>query len=476
VPALSPLAAELAVLDEEGDDEPEGLCCMVCREGYALQPGSLLGAYAFTRAVPADEFPGCAPPPGFGGGAAASSSAWGGAGAAASAAAGAMLTTVSHFNLIHAACHASARAADAALRQPKREWEGASRRNGDVLCNCLVPLRGGAVTDTAYVAAVAALWEAQTAAPMSGAGAAAAGARRMCAALRAADSTGARLSLLASDLAALLRRFAWRLSFSDEARGGGRGSNARLALGLLQLGRYYAEAAHAGERRQQADLLAAAEAAGRAALGGDRDGGGEGAAGGDRAAALAAHAPHALALSLVLSSPEEWTRARGPMLALAARHGLWLSLRDGAGVPPGASPDAAGVAAVEAIAAGLTNDELFAAAAPGLRLFGLADALHSWAKPARGAGGWGRAMAQRLADLRACEEAGEQLLEALDEMDEAGDAQEALDVMGALGLALGAPLGGGAAACPSAAAWLRRVAAGGGGGAAPAAEVPAGGA
>jgi hypothetical protein len=486
VPALSPLAAELAVLDEEGEDEPEGLCCMVCREGYALQPGALLGAYAFTRAVPADELPGCAPPPGASGNAPAGG--WPGPSAGAGAAGGSMLTTVSHFNLIHAACHASARAADAALRQPKREWEGASRRNGDVLCNCLVPLRGGAVGETTYVAAVAAMWEAQTAAPLSGGGAAAAAARRMCAALRAADGTGARLSLLAADVAALLRRFAWRLSFSDEARGGGRGSNCRLLLGLLQLGRYYSEQLHAGERRTLAELLTSAEDAGRAALAaaGSSSGAGSGgavpAAGGRGSVAPEAHAPHTLALALVLSSPEEWTRARGPMLALAARHSVRLALEDRGDLEAGGASGFGGDGpqAMEAAAAQLSGQELFEAAAPGLRLFGLADALQAWAKPARGVGGWGRAMAQRLADLRACEQGAKQLLAQLEEAEDAGDAQEVLDVVGALGLALGAALRGGGAggACASADEWLRRVVCASDGsvaaGAAAAAPAPAG--
>ena len=41
-------------------------------------------------------------------------------------------SSVSHFNLIHISCHLAAKSADAALRQPKREWEGATLRNGEV--------------------------------------------------------------------------------------------------------------------------------------------------------------------------------------------------------------------------------------------------------------------------------------------------------------------------------------------------------
>ena len=46
---------------------------------------------------------------------------------------------------------------------------------------------------------------------------------------------------MASDLASLLARFAFRRSFSDESHGGGKHSNARLLLYLLQMGRYFAD-------------------------------------------------------------------------------------------------------------------------------------------------------------------------------------------------------------------------------------------
>ena len=62
---------------------------------------------------------------------------------------------VSHFNLIHTSCHQAAKQADSALRAPKREWEGATLRNGETLCNNLLPLRCAAVSDTQHAAAVA---------------------------------------------------------------------------------------------------------------------------------------------------------------------------------------------------------------------------------------------------------------------------------------------------------------------------------
>lgn len=66
---------------------------------------------------------------------------------------------VSHFNLIHSSCHQAARQADSALRAPKREWEGATLRNGETLCNNLLPLKAGGVSETVHAAAVATFME-----------------------------------------------------------------------------------------------------------------------------------------------------------------------------------------------------------------------------------------------------------------------------------------------------------------------------
>ena len=49
-------------------------------------------------------------------------------------------STVSHWNLIHLACHEAARRADASLRTAKSEWEGAALRNGGTLANNLLPV------------------------------------------------------------------------------------------------------------------------------------------------------------------------------------------------------------------------------------------------------------------------------------------------------------------------------------------------
>lgn len=390
---------------------------------------------------------------------------------------GMLLTSVSHFNLIHTECHAAAKTADAALRQPKREWVGATLRNGSVLCNALLPLRPprGGAADTAWAAAVSAFWTQQVAAPSwseaasaatltsGGAGratgtgsstsadgalllrlGASSGANtlpsavRRAAALKDADSSLLRLSLIAADAAALLLRFAARLSFSDGAGGGGRASNARLLIALLGLGRYYAgEAASAAELADAGMLLA--QAAGAAGVLGLEQGPTSTATdtGDDRQQQqqqldrATSSTPFVMALSLLLSGPAEWMAARRSMLALCMRHGaIAAACADGAATPP-------------------SDAELARSVAPYVRMLLLVDWLQQWAKPALGAGGanssssssggWPSAMAERLADQRACAEAAEELLSCLEEAEACGDDLPALlDRAGLLGTVLGA--------------------------------------
>lgn len=144
-PAGSQLAAELAALEAEEEEEGEEARCMVCREGYRLRPRELLCAYVYCKALHIPTVSTSSTSASI-----SSSSSSASAAAAALEAAlstpgghpalfmppgspcGAVYSTVTHFNLIHASCHAAARAADASLRAPKREWDGATLRNGDV--------------------------------------------------------------------------------------------------------------------------------------------------------------------------------------------------------------------------------------------------------------------------------------------------------------------------------------------------------
>jgi hypothetical protein len=519
VPALSPLAAELAALESPLDDEETaGGACMVCREGYCLQPSTLLGCYCYCRVAAAAEWPGCSPP-------------W-------STPYDLLLTSVSHFNLIHVNCHAAAKAADASLRQPKREWQGATLRNGSVLCNALLPLAAPAAgpADTPYAAAVAAFWQQQLAAPSASEAAAAAGGSsggsgrsstagdaaaaaaavtvslsRRCAAFRESDSSLLRVTLVAADAATLLRRFAYALSFSEEAKGGGRASNARLLLALLQLGRYFVVEAATDELVEAQQLLtaagkaaaalglevaaapaaagtaaadassaaaaAAAGAAGSAASSGASAAAASGtsvsaAAGGvvagcsaDDLSELTSSAAFALALSLLVSSPAEWMSARRSMLALAVRHGVarWLKASNTDAAAGGSGAASAGhrhrnSSGTSSSLAGLSDGQLYDAAAPMVRMVGMVDWLQQWAKPAVSSSGsgssWSTAMAARLRDLASCSEAAGELVELVDDAEGSLGLQDLVDSHNLLGVVLGGT------AVESCEAFVRRACAG----------------
>ncbi|KAD4888024.1 hypothetical protein E3N88_20097 [Mikania micrantha] len=120
---------------EEMEEEEDGLACMVCREGYSLRPTDLLGVYTFSKRVNL------------------------GVGSSGSTRGDCVYTTVSHFNIIHFQCHQEAKRADAALRNPKKEWDGAALRNNETLCNNLYPIRGPAVPLPQYTRYVDQYWD-----------------------------------------------------------------------------------------------------------------------------------------------------------------------------------------------------------------------------------------------------------------------------------------------------------------------------
>ncbi|THU64013.1 hypothetical protein C4D60_Mb01t21950 [Musa balbisiana] len=119
----------------EDVEEEDGLACMVCREGYTLRPNDMLGVYSYSKRVNL------------------------GATSSASARGDYVYTTVSHFNVIHFQCHLEAKRADAMLKTPKKEWEGATLRNNETLCNCIFPLRGPSVPLAQYVRCVDQYWD-----------------------------------------------------------------------------------------------------------------------------------------------------------------------------------------------------------------------------------------------------------------------------------------------------------------------------
>ncbi|XP_071733833.1 auxin transport protein BIG [Rutidosis leptorrhynchoides] len=182
---------------EEMEEEEEGLACMVCREGYSLRPNDLLGVYTFSKRVNL------------------------GVGTSGTTHRGdCVYTTVSHFNIIHYQCHQEAKRADAALKNPKKEWDGAALRNNETLCNNLYPIRGPAVPLSQYTRYVDQYWDYLNA-------------------LGRAD--GSRLRLLTYDIVLMLARFATGASFSTDCRGGGKESNAKFLPFMVQMARYFVD-------------------------------------------------------------------------------------------------------------------------------------------------------------------------------------------------------------------------------------------
>ncbi|GMH20638.1 hypothetical protein Nepgr_022479 [Nepenthes gracilis] len=175
---------------EDVEEEEDGLACMVCREGYSLRPNDLLGVYSYSKRVNL------------------------GVSTSGSTRGECVYTTVSHFNMIHFQCHQEAKRADAALRNPKKEWDGATLRNNETLCNSLFPVRGPSVPVSQYVRYVDQYWENLNA-------------------LGRAD--GSRLRLLMYDIVLMLARFATGASFSVDCKGGGKESNSKFLPLMIQM-------------------------------------------------------------------------------------------------------------------------------------------------------------------------------------------------------------------------------------------------
>ncbi|KAL2641590.1 hypothetical protein R1flu_009177 [Riccia fluitans] len=195
----------------EVEEEEAGLACMVCREGYRLRPTDMLGAYCYSKRMNLA------------------------VGISSHVRAEWVYSTVSHFNVIHFQCHQEAKRADASLKNPKKEWEGATLRNSETLCNNLFPLRGPAVPLAHYARCVDQYWDNLNA-------------------LGRAD--GSRLRLLTYDIAMMLSRFATSSSFSVDSKGGGRESNSRLLPFMVQMARHLVDQGGASQRRVQTKALA----------------------------------------------------------------------------------------------------------------------------------------------------------------------------------------------------------------------------
>ena len=110
-------------------------------------------------------------------------------------------STVTHFNVIHFACHREASRAERTMKQPKEEWEGATLRNSQTKCNNLLPMHTPSVSEEAYAICVEQWWA-------------------HLGHLGRVDAPRCKLACI--DLKLLLLRFAMEESFSTYSKGGGR--------------------------------------------------------------------------------------------------------------------------------------------------------------------------------------------------------------------------------------------------------------
>ncbi|CAA6661511.1 unnamed protein product [Spirodela intermedia] len=324
-------------LEEVEEEEEDGLACMVCREGYSLRPGDALGR-----------------------------------------AGDCVYTTVSHFNVIHFQCHHEAKRADAALKNPKKEWEGAALRNNETLCNSVFP--SGAPPSPSPSTSATSTSTGRTSPPS------------------AAPTAASASSPL------MLARFATGASFSADSRGGGKESNARFLPFMVQMAAHLLEqGSSSGQQRRTLARSVAAYLTPRRHLR-------------LRLVPAPRHLPAARPAPRLRAAA---AGARPPRRALRRRQ---------------ADPRLRGADRAAAVL-------LQAAAQSGRRGSGSNSSSSSSSGRGSGGGGlerWELAMKERLGNVKEMAGFSKELLPWLEDMTSAESLQEAFDVMGLLGDVLSA--------------------------------------
>ncbi|XXG55217.1 hypothetical protein AAC387_Pa03g2931 [Persea americana] len=397
---------------EDVKEEEDGLACMVCREGYSLRPNDMLGVYSYSKRV---NF---------------------GMVTSGSARAEWFYTTVSHFNIIHFQCHQEAKRADAALKNPKKEWEGATLRNNETLCNCIFPLRGPSVPLAQYVRCVDQYWDNLNA-------------------LGRAD--GGRLRLLTYDIVLMLARFATGASFSTDCKGGGRESNSRFLPFMIQMTSHLLDQGSSNQRRTMAkavstylastsppDSKSSAPSSTRSSVGSDE------------------FVQFMMVSSLLSESYEDWLQHRRAFLQRAIYHAYMQHTHGGSTHRISSDPTSVVRGEGERSSenpSSETGDNLFSIIQPMLVYTGLIEQLQRFFKVNKSANvvtkkaegtsresegedgdnnleGWEVVMKERLVNVKEMVGFSKELLSWLEDMTSAVDLQEAFDVIGALGDAL----------------------------------------
>ncbi|ONM53830.1 Auxin transport protein BIG [Zea mays] len=387
---------------DDVEEEEDGVACMVCREGYTLRPTDMLGVYAFSKRVNL------------------------GATSSGSGRGDCVYTTVSHFNIIHYQCHQEAKRADAALKNPKKEWDGATLRNNETLCNCIFPLRGPSVPLGQYTRCVDQYWDQLNS-------------------LGRAD--GSRLRLLTYDIVLMLARFATGASFSTDCKGGGRESNSRFLPFMVQMASYLSD----GSANQQRHVMAKAvttylsgsptlESPIRvsASLSGSRGGSGS----------SEETVQFMMVYSLLSESYESWLQHRPVFLQRGIYH-AYMQHRHGRSTLKLSSDSSSSAVRADESSSSDTSDnkKLFAIVQPMLVYTGLIEQLQQFFKKGKSSSliktdekdessaslqQWEIQMKEKLGNMKEMVGLSKDLLSWLEDMTSSGDLQEAFDVMGAL--------------------------------------------
>lgn len=388
---------------EDMEEEEDGIACMVCREGYSLRPNDMLGVYSYSKRVNL------------------------GMGTSGSGRGEWFYTTVSHFNIIHFQCHQEAKRADAALKNPKKEWEGATLRNNKTLCNCIFPLRGPAVPIAQYVRCVDQYWDNLNA-------------------LGRAD--GSRLRLLTYDIVLMLARF------STDCKGAGRESNSRFLPFMIQMACHLLDQGSSNQRRAMAKAVSSyltstsrteskpsAPSSTRHSFGTDET------------------VQFMMVSSLLSDSYEDWLQHRRAFLQRGIYHAYMQRTHGGSTHRLSSDPTTVVRSEGECGSenpASETGGNLFSIIQPMLIYTGLIEQLQRFFKMNKSANkttkkaegtsgeadgddgnnsmeGWEVVMKEKLVNMKEMVGFSKEMLSWLEDMTSASDLQEAFDVIGALG-------------------------------------------
>ncbi|CAD5321836.1 unnamed protein product [Arabidopsis thaliana] len=387
---------------EDVEEEEDGLACMVCREGYKLRPSDLLGVYSYSKRVNL------------------------GVGNSGSARGECVYTTVSYFNIIHFQCHQEAKRADAALKNPKKEWEGAMLRNNESLCNSLFPVKGPSVPLAQYLRYVDQYWDNLNA-------------------LGRAD--GSRLRLLTYDIVLMLARFATGASFSADCRGGGRDSNSRFLPFMFQMARHLLDQGGPVQRTNMARSVSSYISSSSTSTATAPSSDSRPLTPGSQLSSTGTEetVQFMMVNSLLSESYESWLQHRRVFLQRGIYH-TFMQHAHGRVASRAAEPTSSGGKTQDAET--LTGDELLSIVKPMLVYTGMIEQLQQLFKPKKpvhiepikkeGTSSgvelepWEIVMKEKLVNVKEMVGFSKELISWLDEINSATDLQEAFDIVGVL--------------------------------------------